>query len=67
MQILRARANAGDGNAARRLAKLLAGRGDMDGLRARADAGDRDAGRKLPGLLTKQGRMKKRSGCAGSA
>ena len=37
---LRARADAGDGYAAERLADLLAERGDLDGLRARADAGD---------------------------
>ena len=37
---LRARADAGDRHAARRLAELLAERGDLDGLRARADAGD---------------------------
>ena len=40
VQILRARADAGDGVAAGRLADLLARRGDLDGLRARADAGD---------------------------
>ena len=37
---MRARADAGDGDAAERLAELLAERGDLDGLRARADAGD---------------------------
>ena len=41
---LRARADAGDGEAAQQLAELLAEHGDMDGaaqiLRARADAGD---------------------------
>ena len=37
---LRARADAGDGDAAVQLAVLLAERGDLDGLRARADAGD---------------------------
>ncbi len=37
---LRARADAGDEDAAERLADLLADRGDLDGLRARADAGD---------------------------
>ena len=34
------RADAGDEDAAERLAELLAERGDLDGLRARADAGD---------------------------
>ena len=38
MQILRARADAGDEDAAWRLGRLLAERGDLDGLRARADA-----------------------------
>ncbi len=37
---LRARADAGDGQAAGRLAGLLEARGDLDGLRARANAGD---------------------------
>ena len=48
---LRARADAGDGNAAWRLAGLLAERGDLDELRARADAGDWDAAGRLAGLL----------------
>jgi hypothetical protein len=54
-QILRARADARDGQAAERLAELLAGRGDLDQLRARADAGNWGAARRLAGLLTKQG------------
>ena len=52
---LRARADAGDRDAARRLAELLAERGDLDGLRARADAGDRYAARRLAGLLAERG------------
>ena len=52
---LRARADAGDGDAARRLAGLLAERGDLDGLRARADAGDGDAARRLAELLAERG------------
>ena len=47
----RARADAGDEHAAKRLSGLVAGRGDLirllDGLRARAEAGDWDAARKL--------------------
>ena len=54
-QILRARADAGDGDAAGRLAELLAERGDLDGLRARADAGDGDAASRLAGLLAERG------------
>ena len=46
---LRARADAGDGHAAGRLAELLAERGDLDGLRARADAGDGHAAGRLAG------------------
>ena len=57
---MRARADAGDGDAAGRLAGLLAERGDLDGLRARADAGDRYAAGRLAellaNLLIKQGR-----------
>ena len=55
---MRARADAGDGRAASRLADLLAGRGDLDGLRALADAGDEDVGSKLAYLLIKQDRGK---------
>jgi hypothetical protein len=39
-QILRTRADAGDQDAARELAGLLAQRDDLDGLRARVDVGD---------------------------
>ena len=52
---LRARADAGDGYAARRLAELLAERGDLDGLRARADAGDGHAAGQLAELLAERG------------
>ena len=52
---LRARADAGNGDAAELLANLLADRGDLDGavqiLRARADAGDRAAADQLACLL----------------
>ena len=48
---LRARADAGDLNAASWLALLLAGRQDLDGLRARADAGDGAAGAAQAGSL----------------
>ena len=52
-------ADAGNENAAKRLAKLLTERGDIDGaaqiLRARADAGDEDAADRLAGLLAWQG------------
>src|SRR5271165_5442951 len=52
-------ANVGDEHAARRLADLLAGRGDLDGaaqvLRARADAGDEHAAWRLAGLLEQRG------------
>ena len=50
-----ARANAGDGHAARELAGLLAERGDLDELRALAERGDDPAGL-LADLLVKQGR-----------
>ena len=52
---LRARADAGDGYAAARLAELLAERGDLDELRARADAGDGIAARQLAELLAERG------------
>jgi hypothetical protein len=55
---LRARADAGDQEAAWRLAGMLAERGDLEGLRARADAGDEAAAGPLADLLTKQGRGK---------
>jgi TPR repeat protein len=51
--------DAGDGDAAWRLAGLLAKRGDLDEaeqvLRARADAGDGDAAWRLADLLAKRG------------
>jgi len=57
---LRARAAAGDEDAAERLAGLLADRGDLDGaeqiLRAQANAGDWRADGPLADLLIKQGR-----------
>jgi hypothetical protein len=52
---LRARADAGDEQAAGQLAPLLAGRGDLDGLRARADAGDGYAAGQLARLLAGRG------------
>ena len=56
---LSARADAGNGAAANRLARLLAKRGDLDHaeqlLRAQADAGNGDA-RQLAELLMQQGR-----------
>ena len=52
---LRARADAGDEDAARQLATLLAERGDLDGLRARADAGDGHAAGRLAELLAERG------------
>jgi DNA transposition AAA+ family ATPase len=51
-------ADAGDGYAARRLADLLARRGDpeaLEELRARADAGDGEAAWQLAVLLTRRG------------
>jgi hypothetical protein len=48
-------ADAGDADAAWRLAGLLAERGDLDELRARADAGDGPAAGKLADLLAKRG------------
>ena len=50
-QTLRVRAGAGDERAARRLAELLAQRGDPGKLRTRADTGDRDGATELAGLL----------------
>ena len=51
--------NAGDEWAVRRLAELLAERGDLDGaeqiLRARADAGDESAASRLAELLAQRG------------
>jgi hypothetical protein len=54
-QVLRARAEAGDGRAAWSLNGLLAERGDLDGLRARAEAGDGNAGGRLAHLLAERG------------
>ncbi|MEW1847925.1 hypothetical protein AB0392_59060, partial [Nonomuraea angiospora] len=54
---LRARADAGDEQAARVLAELLAEQGCEEELRARADAGDKQAARALARLLTEQGRV----------
>ena len=53
---LRARADAGELGAARRLDGLLAERADLDGLRARVEAGDRYAADAVAGLLVKQNR-----------
>ena len=55
IQIMRARANAGDESAARELAGLLAKRGDLDELRARADAGHWGTAERLARLLAKRG------------
>jgi len=46
----------GDRQAARRLADLLAKRGDLAGLRTQADAGNVFAGMSLASVLIKQGR-----------
>jgi hypothetical protein len=55
------RADAGDRDAARRLAELLAEQGRTDDaidlFRAHADAGDQDAGERLADLLAEQGRI----------
>ena len=48
-------ADAGDDSAAWRLARLLAQRGDLDGLRARADADDENAVLQLAELLAQRG------------
>ena len=48
-------ADVGDRSAARRLARLLAGCGDLDGLRARADNGDMAAAGALAELLADRG------------
>ncbi len=55
-QILRARADGGDEDAARELAKLLARRGDLD-QRARADSGDVYAADLLASLLAERGNL----------
>jgi len=52
---LRARADAGDRDAAVRLTDLLADRGDLDGLRARPGAGDGYAALRLAQLLARRG------------
>ena len=52
---LRTRADAGDKEAAERLAHLLAVRGDLDELRTRADAGDKEAAERLAHLLAVRG------------
>ena len=54
-QVLRARADIGEGVPAQHLANLLAKRGDLDGLRARADVGDYFASDYLADLLTDRG------------
>ncbi|MER6831971.1 hypothetical protein ABT352_38695 [Streptosporangium sp. NPDC000563] len=51
---LRARADAGDAWAARRLVDLLAQQGQMEELRARADAGDESAAERLADLHAQQ-------------
>ena len=51
------RAGAGDWDAACRLAELLAGRDDLDGLRARADTGDGYAAWQLAELLARHGNL----------
>jgi hypothetical protein len=48
---LRARADAGDEEAAWKMARLLAEAGDVDELNARADAGDGSTASRLAGLL----------------
>jgi hypothetical protein len=48
-------ADAGDDHAAGRLARLLADRGDLDGLRALAAAGDADAAGRLAVVLIREG------------
>jgi hypothetical protein len=53
--LYRRAADAGDQDAARRLAHLLEQRGDLDGLQARADAGDQDAAWRLADLLEQRG------------
>jgi hypothetical protein len=55
LDLLRARADAGDSYAALRLARLLKERGDLDELRTRADAGDWNAAERLADLLAERG------------
>jgi predicted negative regulator of RcsB-dependent stress response len=57
LEHLQSRAHAGDRNAARGLATLLALEGRVDDLRARADAGDEHATRRLADLLAGQGHV----------
>jgi len=51
-------AKRGDVDAARELAGLLAGRGNLDGLRTRTNAGDGIAAGRLIDRLSKRGRGK---------
>ncbi|RFS85979.1 tetratricopeptide repeat protein [Actinomadura spongiicola] len=54
---LRAGADAGDSQAARRLAKALAQQGEVAELRQRADAGDKDAAWRFADLLVRTGQQ----------
>ena len=64
--MLRARADAGDGYAARHLAALLAESGDLAQaeyvLHAQVDAGDQSAAEQVADLLTGQGRDEEAKG-----
>ena len=53
--LYRRAADAGDADAAGRLADLLEESGDLDGLRARAEVGDADAAERLADLLEERG------------
>ena len=55
ISLYRHAADAGDENAAWRLARLLAERGDLEELRTRADAGDQAAASELADLLAERG------------
>jgi hypothetical protein len=57
ISLYRRAADAGDGDAALRLADLLAGRADLDQLRAQADGGNGAAAWLLAGLLADRGDM----------
>ena len=57
ISLYRHAADADDEHAARRLADLLANRGDLDELKARADTGDRYAASRLADLLANRGDM----------
>ena len=59
-------ADSSDRYAARRLADLLAERGDLDELRTRAKTGDQFAAGQLTSLLARQAEARKRSSCDGS-